>query len=493
MRSVNNVDAVCSIVYEQENICTPNKKLDFVPVEYMGAPNKTLDFVPVEYIGAPIKTLDFVTVEYIYATLGAFLGYICSTYSSIKKLDFVSDCNVTDVEACPHLDYCTDSVQPCSIYYESEICDVRHRSHVVSRNIPDVEACPHLNYCTDSVPPCSMYYESEICDVRPCSNVVLCDVPEPNAVLEGNIGPLCCEYSEDDEDYKEDDDEDYTDDDEDYKDDDEDYKEDDDEAYKDDDEDYKYDNSRAKYDGTPEFGNFGCLGDLHTHKVDLVSNNPKSPTNPSLGRTRSDNKPPDKLSESMHDITTTKPDLCAQTDPFVESMGRHRSDSKLPDNVLSENMDVLLFNSNRVASHIHEVHGIMCKSRLCEWTPIYVILYRCWSWVISLQLLHKYREVIILLSIQSSIPSRVFLYVWVGSQKGKYPNVVNLIVIRLSLNMVIPVHHFQLIHDGHLIMVVIVIILSLCMVMPLHLLFGIMGVAPSSLLNKVNLYEWVTS
>ena len=147
--------------------------------------------------------------------------------------------------------------------------------------------------------------------------------------------------------------------------------------------------SSVKYDGTTEFGNFGCLGDLHTHKVDLVSNNPKSPTNPSLGRTRSDNKPPDKLSESVHDITSTKPDLCAQTDPFVESMGRHRSDSKPPDNVLSENMDVLLFNSNRVVSHIHEVNGITCKSRLCEWTTIYVILYRCWSWVISLQLLHK--------------------------------------------------------------------------------------------------------
>ena len=176
LRSVNNVDAVCSIVYEQENrcsrtveplmctgidvpveyICTPNKTLDFVPVEHMGAPNKTLDFVPVEYIGAPIKTLDFVTVEYIYATLGAFLGYICSTYLSIKKLDFVCDCNVTDVEACPPLDYCTDSVQPCSIYYESELCDVRHRSHVVSRNIPDVEACPHLDYCTDNVQPCSI-------------------------------------------------------------------------------------------------------------------------------------------------------------------------------------------------------------------------------------------------------------------------------------------------------------------------------------------------
>ena len=122
------------------------------------------------------KRFDFVTVEYIYATLGAFLGYICSTYLSIKKLDFVSDCNVTDVEACPHLDYCTDSVQPCSIYYESEICDV-----------------------------------------RPLSNVVLCNVPEPNAVLKGNIGPLCCEYSEDDED--DEDEEDYEDDEEDYEDD----------------------------------------------------------------------------------------------------------------------------------------------------------------------------------------------------------------------------------------------------------------------------------
>ena len=255
---------------------------------------------------------------------------------------------------------------------------------------------------------------------------MLCDVLEPNAVLEGNIGLLCCEYSEDDEDYKDyKDDEDYKDykddedykedDDEDYKDDNKDYKEDYDEDYKDDDEDYKDDNSSAKYDGTSEFGNFGCLGDLHTHKVDLVSNNPKSPTNPSLGRTRSDNKPPDQLSESVHDITSTKPDLCAQTDQFVESMGRHRSDSKPPDNVLSENMDVLLFNSNRVASHIHEVHGITCKNRLCEWTTIYVILYRCWSWVISfgeigLQLLHKYREVIVMLSIQSSIQSRVFLY-----------------------------------------------------------------------------------
>ena len=67
------------------------------------------------------------------------------------------------------------------------------------------------------------------------------------------------------------------------------------------------------------------------------------------------------------------------------------------------------------------------------------------------------------------------------------------IVIIFSLCMVLPLHHFQLIHDGHLIMVVIVIIFSLYMVMPLHLLFGIMGVAPSSLLHKVNLYEWVTS
>ena len=104
---------------------------------------------------------------------------------------------------------------------------------------------------------------------------------------------------------------------------------------------------------------------------------------------------------------------------------------------------------------------------------------------------------------------------------GRPPSWSDVIVIRLSLNMVIPVHHFQLIHDGHLIMVVIliifslymvlplhhfqlihdrplklvviVIIFSLYMVMPLHLLFGIMGVAPSSLLYKVILYEWVTS
>ena len=138
LRSVDNVDAVCSIVYEQENRCSRTvERLMCTGID-----------VPVEYICTPIK-----------------------------KLDFVSDCNVTDVEACPHLDYCTDSVQPCSMYYESEICDVRHRSHVVSRNIPDAEACPHLDYCTDSVQPCSIYYESELCDVRPSSRMVSRDIP----------------------------------------------------------------------------------------------------------------------------------------------------------------------------------------------------------------------------------------------------------------------------------------------------------------------------
>ena len=56
LRSVDNVDAVCSIVYEQENRCSRTVEPLMcttsinVPVEYMGAPSKTLDFVPVEYI-----------------------------------------------------------------------------------------------------------------------------------------------------------------------------------------------------------------------------------------------------------------------------------------------------------------------------------------------------------------------------------------------------------------------------------------------------------
>ena len=136
-----------------------------------------------------------------------------------------------------------------------------------------------MDYCTDSVQPGSIYYESEHCDARPRSNVVLCNVPEPNAVLEGNIGPLYCEYSEDDDD------------------------ENDvgegvlDKSPIDRDQgplDTGLDVAGSvKHDGTPEFGNLGCIGDLHNHKVDLVSNNPKGPTNPSVGRTRSDNKPPD--------------------------------------------------------------------------------------------------------------------------------------------------------------------------------------------------------
>ena len=98
LRSVNNVDAVCSIVYEQENRCSRTVE----PLMCTG-----ID-VPVEYICTPIKTLDI-----------------------------ISDCDVTDVEACPHLDYCNDSVQPCYIYYESELCDVRPSSRMVSRDIPE--------------------------------------------------------------------------------------------------------------------------------------------------------------------------------------------------------------------------------------------------------------------------------------------------------------------------------------------------------------------
>ena len=132
-----------------------------------------------------------------------------------------------------------------------------------------------MDYCTDSVQPCSIYYESELCDVRPRSNVVLCNVPEPNAVLEGNIGPLYCEYSEDEDDVGE--------------------------GVPDKSpidrhqgplDTGLYVAGSVKYDGTPEFGNLGCIGNLHTHKVDLVYNNPKGPTNPYVGRTRSDNKPP---------------------------------------------------------------------------------------------------------------------------------------------------------------------------------------------------------
>ena len=255
--------AVCGLVDEQENRCS---RIAEPPV-------------CTTCIDAP--------VGYIYATLGAFLGYICS---SIKKLDFVSDCNVTDVEACSHSDYCADSVQPCSLYYESELCDVRPRSHVVSRN-----------------------------------------VPEPNAVLRGNMGPLYCEYSEVDEVDEVDED-----------------CEDDDvgEGVPDTspiDRDLgPLDTSltvasSVKYDRTPEFGNLGCFGDLHTRKVDLVSNNPKGPTNPSVGRTRSDNKPPDikqilDYPDCLNYING-RPDPISNESksPTNPSLGRTRSDNKPPD------------------------------------------------------------------------------------------------------------------------------------------------------------------
>ena len=89
--------------------------------------------------------------------------------------------------------------------------------------------------------------------------------------------------------------------------------------------------------------------------------------------------------------------------------------------------------------------------------------------------------IVIILSLHMVIPLHHFQLI-----HDIHLKMVVVIVIILSLYMVIPLHHFQLIHDIHLKMVVvIVIILSLYMVIPLHLLFGIMGVAPSSLLYKV--------
>ena len=76
--------------------------------------------------------------------------------------------------------------------------------------------------------------------------------------------------------------------------------------------------SSVKYDGTPEFCNLGCFGDLHTRKVDLVSNDPQGPTNPSVGRTRPNNKPPDLVSNNPKG-------------PTNPSVGRTRSDNKPPD------------------------------------------------------------------------------------------------------------------------------------------------------------------
>ena len=153
------------------------------------------------------------------------------------------------------------------------------------------------------------------------------DIPEPYAVLRGNMGPLYCEYDvvdvvdvvdivdEDAEDVEDCEDAEDC--------------EDDDvgEGVPDKspiDRDLgPWDTgltvaSSVKYDGTPEFGNLECLGDLHTRIVDLVSNDPQGPTNPSVGRTRPDNKPPDLVSNNPKG-------------PTNPSVGRTRSDNKPPD------------------------------------------------------------------------------------------------------------------------------------------------------------------
>ena len=85
--------------------------------------------------------------------------------------------------------------------------------------------------------------------------------------------------------------------------------------------------------------------------MDLVSNNPKSPTNPSLGRTRSDNRSPDieiKLDdpESLNYLNERRDAISNESkSPPNPSLGRGRSDNKPTDKLgeLSSNCHIIHF------------------------------------------------------------------------------------------------------------------------------------------------------